>query len=216
MTDKERTLARLDSLVSEYAALVRDDAKATFEGVPSATLIAFVTKCQAAIDSVTRPGDAYRRQAKTIIDQGPYPDVHAREVIGAVTALKSEIENGYLNSFSFLIQSEMFSDYLEMARHLVNEGYKDAAAVISGSSLEVHLRNLCEAHGIETSDSNGRPKKADTLNADLAREGIYEKGDQKNVTAWLDLRNLAAHGHYGSYGPDRVSLLIDNVANFIQ
>ncbi len=37
-----------------------------------------------------------------------------------------------------------------MAEHLLDEGYKDAATVIAGSSLEPHLRQLCQKSGIPT------------------------------------------------------------------
>jgi len=34
------------------------------------------------------------------------------------------------------------------------------------------------------------------MNADLAKVKVYGILEQKNVTAWLDLRNRAAHGKY--------------------
>jgi hypothetical protein len=53
------------------------------------------------------------------------------------------------------------------------------------------------------------------LNADLAKAGKYDKGDQKQVTAWLDLRNKAAHGKYTEYTKERVDLMLDGVRNFV-
>jgi hypothetical protein len=95
-----------------------------------------------------------------------------------------------------------------MSKHLLDQGYKDAAAVIAGSSLEAHLRQLCAKAGVDTDTEAGSPKKADRLNAELAGAEVYAKGDQKNVTAWLDLRNDAAHGHYDRYQGGQVALLI--------
>jgi hypothetical protein len=103
---------------------------------------------------------------------------------------------------------------MEMAEHLLDQGYKDPAAVITGSVLEEHLRKLCDKHGIIVSQG-GKPKKADALNAELAGANVYSKLDQKNVTAWLDLRNKAAHGKYGEYTKDQVALLIQSVRDFI-
>ena len=105
-----------------------------------------------------------------------------------------------------------------MARHLQEGGYKDAAGVITGSALEPHLRQLAKRAGvsIEKSTSKGvRPKKADQINAELAKAATYPVMDQKNVTAWLDLRNKAAHGHYGDYQSEQVALMIDAVRNFM-
>ena len=63
-------------------------------------------------------------------------------------------------------------------------------------------------------DGKLRPVKADTLNAKLVKATIYSKLDQKNVTAWLDLRNKAAHGEYTEYTAEQVVLLISGVREF--
>jgi hypothetical protein len=53
------------------------------------------------------------------------------------------------------------------------------------------------------------------MNADLASAGVYTKLDQKSVTAWLDLRNKAAHGEYAKYSQEQVGLLVSGVRDFI-
>ncbi|MDX6610131.1 MAG: hypothetical protein QOF85_2056 [Solirubrobacterales bacterium] len=97
----------------------------------------------------------------------------------------------------------MFADFLEMANHLLGEGYKDAAAVIAGSTLEGHLRTLAEKLGLPTSNDVGEPLKAARLNEDLRKAEAYEKNDQKAVTAWLGIRNDAAHGTMATTWPGR-------------
>ncbi|MFH1893780.1 MAG: hypothetical protein ABIK83_13995 [Candidatus Zixiibacteriota bacterium] len=101
-----------------------------------------------------------------------------------------------------------------MADHLADSGYKDAAAVIAGSALEAHLRQLCQRYHVD-SEAKGIRKKVDLINSELSKAVAYSKGDQKNVTAWLDLRNKAAHGDYGAYTKDQVALLIASVRDFI-
>ena len=59
------------------------------------------------------------------------------------------------------------------------------------------------------------PQKADAVNAELVKANAYSKLDQKNVTAWLDLRNKAAHGHYTEYQKEQVALMIDAIRDFI-
>jgi hypothetical protein len=113
-----------------------------------------------------------------------------------------------------LVHADLFADFLEMAHYLLQQGYKDPAAVISGSVLEEHLRKLCQKNSIDVLKSDGSPKKADTLNADLSGSNIYPKLDQKNVTAWLDLRNKAAHGHYSEYTKEQVELMLQSVRDF--
>ena len=137
---------------------------------------------------------------------------------GILSSIKIEIEEGWLNSLRGLVSAEIFVDFIEMAEHLISENYKDAAAVMTGSVLEEHLRQLCVKNGIsstETKNSKLVHKKADTLNAELTKAGIYNMLDQKNVTAWLDLRNKAAHGKYSEYTKEQVELMINAVMDFM-
>ena len=115
-------------------------------------------------------------------------------------------------------QSDGNYGFLEMAHQLLAEGYKDPAAVMAGSVLEEHLRQLCQKHDIPTEITKPgcpQPKKADALNADLAKKQVYNKLDQKNVTAWLDLRNKAAHGKYQEYTKEQVSLMLQSLSDFL-
>ena len=97
---------------------------------------------------------------------------------GILSAARVELEGGWLSTTKGLISAEIFSDFLEMAQHLLDEGYKDPAAVMAGSVLEEHLRQLCQKHGIPTEatrQSRPQPKKADALNADLAKKEVYNQ-----------------------------------------
>lgn len=137
---------------------------------------------------------------------------------GILKAVKQEIDGGWLFTVKGLVSAEIFSDFLEMAEYLLQEGYKDPAAVMTGSVLEEHLRQLCGRNGIPVEANRGgklSPKKADLLNADLANAGIYNKLDQKSITSWLDLRNKAAHGKYAEYTKEQVNLMYQGVTNFI-
>jgi hypothetical protein len=137
-------------------------------------------------------------------------------MIGLLTALRDGCANGYLQSVIETVYADVFSDLLEMARHLLEQGYKDPAAVVIGSVLESHLHMPCNKHGLAITYSNGQPRNADLLNTDLKGAGAYDKGDQKATTAWLDLRNKAAHGKYNEYTKEQVALLLEKVRNFLQ
>jgi hypothetical protein len=69
----------------------------------------------------------------------------------------------------YVIHGTVFADFLDMAQHLLDNGYKDAAAVIAGSSLESHLRHLCSKHGVDADTPDGKHKKADRINAELTK-----------------------------------------------
>lgn len=138
--------------------------------------------------------------------------------VAILEAIAEEIAGGWLLTVKSLVSAEVFADFLEMADHLLESGYKDPAAVMGGSVLEEHLRQLCQKHSVPVEEEKeGRPihRKADRLNADLAKANAYTKLDQKLVTAWLDLRNHAAHGKYDLYSADQVTQMLAGVAEFM-
>ena len=140
------------------------------------------------------------------------------QLIGVLKGLYQDLKTGYLKTLSELIHADIFSEYIEMAEYLLEEGYKDPATVITGSTLEEHLRKLCIKNGIDIeimSKGKSGPKKADALNSELAKQVVYSKLEQKSVTAWLDLRNKAAHGKYREYNENQAKQLIIGVRAFI-
>ncbi|MDO9470933.1 MAG: hypothetical protein Q7J23_09485 [Nitrosomonas sp.] len=137
---------------------------------------------------------------------------------GILLAIQDEIDGEWIFSVKKLVSAEIFSDFLEMAEHLLAQDYKDPAAVMIGSVLEENLRQLCHSAGIETEiEKDGAliPKSADRINSDLAKAEVYTKLDQKSVTAWLDLRNKAAHGKYAEYEKEQVVLMMRSVTDFL-
>ncbi|MFE6977890.1 hypothetical protein [Streptomyces sp. NPDC057682] len=50
------------------------------------------------------------------------------------------------------------------------------------------------------------------MNSDLKKAGVYDGLQQKQITAWTDLRNMAAHGNYDD---TQVRLFIDGVRAFL-
>jgi len=133
--------------------------------------------------------------------------------------MRYEIASGWFLPLRELLTAEIFSDFLEMAEHYLELGHKDPAAVMIGSVLEEHLRKLAVRNVIPLiyeKDGKQVPKKADALNAELAKAEVYNKLDQKSVTMWLGLRNSAAHGKYGEYTKDQVQLMLQGVLSFVQ
>lgn len=130
-----------------------------------------------------------------------------------------DIKDGWLIDLKGIISAEIFTDFLEMAKHLLNEHYKDPSAVIIGTVLEEHLKNICLKNKVSliSIDSKGKAvnKKASMLNDELVKAGVYNVLEQKSVTAWLDLRNKAAHGKYTEYDISQVTNMLQNVTDFI-
>lgn len=220
---KKLFLKQIDDVLA-YQDLMREGSEyADASGLPRWEYDRIKTMALAAIYQIAGNDSVYARRAHEA--SRVKPNSHSgdwesyKTVITILESFRAALLNNYLDNAEELIHASMFADFLEMARYLIEEGYKDPAAVIAGSSLEAHLKQLCSKHGVDSEvvDSSGasRPKKADRMNSDLVKAKAYSVLDQKNVTAWLDLRNKAAHGEYDKYGIDQVRLQIAGIQDFL-
>jgi hypothetical protein len=173
-----------------------------------------IARCVAAIERAAGRQSKYSQRLAQVLSQQDHDWNRLARAIGVVDALHHDLQQGFTKSIEELLHADVFSDFLEMAQHLLDSGYKDAGAVIAGTTLEAHLKQLATKFGVPT-DKDGKPKKADSLNTDLVKEDAYSKLDQKNVTAWLGLRNNAAHGNYTEYDKTQVSLMIQSIRDFV-
>jgi hypothetical protein len=134
--------------------------------------------------------------------------------IEILKSIKHEIDNGWLSKLTMLVTADVFSDFLDMAEHLLKENYKDAAAVIAGSVFEDMLRKLASVNGIPTTNDKGKPMTMEPINIELAKKDVFNQLVKKQNTAWADLRNNAAHGNYDEYNEQQVKDMIIYVTGF--
>ncbi len=148
--------------------------------------------------------------------QTKFPKFHnyspVKQALGILRVAKDDYEQGFLFDTRTLIEAEVFDDFLGQGEHLLNTGYFQPAAVVIGSVLEDGLRKLCAKHEIPLS---ARPK-LDTMNADLAKHGVYNTLTQKRVTALADVRNKAAHGEWDQFTRNDVDDMLRSVRQFME
>lgn len=128
---------------------------------------------------------------------------------GVFRAAKEDYEEGYLFNVRSLIKAELLSDdVLDQAKTLLASGYKDLACILAGVALEATLKEMCGRSGIELG-------KSDKMNADLCKAEMYNLAKQKQITAWIDLRNKAAHGEWDAYDRADVDALVEGIERFV-
>ncbi|MGZ3864353.1 MAG: hypothetical protein ACXVPN_03880 [Bacteroidia bacterium] len=216
--DKNELLKRIDHVISlgQSTLATRQSSKYSSDYVDSGKQMGFRTAALSFIKSLYGESHIFYTDFEDRVNgQSPY---ETEKGINILMSIRHEIEHDWLTSIQHLVTAEIFSDFLEMSRHLLDNKYKDPAAVMIGSVLEEHLKRLCINHSVDLNSVKGAdiiPKKADLLNADLVKAGVYGVLEQKNVTAWLDLRNRAAHGKYTEFTIDHVELMYLGVMNFV-
>ncbi|MEA2465654.1 MAG: hypothetical protein QOJ98_3401, partial [Acidobacteriota bacterium] len=160
-------------------------------------------------------GSHYEEHLKRVIQNKYFTGLHSgnyehvSELVGIIKGVQRDIQSGLLRDIRSLLQAEVFADFLEMAEHLLNEHYKDAAAVLIGATLEDSLRKLAARRSVSTHNvSTGRPLTIDPLNTALSKDGAYNPLVQKQITSWANLRNDAAHGNFIAYDEHQVRQML--------
>jgi hypothetical protein len=180
----------------------------------------WVTRCGQFIKNICSEDSVYYKRLESVFNSrrlreiDKYSEKDIGIVLGSVQAFYNDYKDGLLVNVRNLLRAEIFSDFLEMGEHLLNEGYKDAAAVIIGSVLEDTLRNLAVQNDISIKKNNGDFKTIGPLNLDLYNEKVYDKLIMKQIDSLGDIRNKAAHGHYNEYDEEQVRIMLLSIERF--
>ena len=168
MALQSEILRQIDAVLAKHSELRSRSKYDDCSDRPSIDVTALTTLMCETISRLAPTNSQYVESMKTIIRQFGVNNAYVvPHIAGVLTALRTAYDADYVASVTELIHGDIFADFVEMAEYLLSEGYKDAAAVIIGSTLEEHLRQLCIKNGIATGAAE-RPKRADQLNADLA------------------------------------------------
>lgn len=130
---------------------------------------------------------------------------------GILRALKDDLEKGLLLELSELVKAEIFTDFLEIADHLLENDYKDPAASLIGATLENGLKDIATKNTILYNKKDG----IDDLNKKLAAGSIYNALLSKQVDLWRTIRNSADHGNFKDYSLDDVKNMKNGVESFL-
>ncbi|MCK4635444.1 MAG: hypothetical protein KAT32_01140 [Candidatus Moranbacteria bacterium] len=218
MNRKNFFLKQLNTIIEEYDVLKSHGKQNNFLDKKE-DLSTLITKAKTSIQRIVGNSSEYYKELTRILETEEYDGIKLKPVIGIVIALRDDLNNDYLKNLGEIIHSEVFTDFIEMAEYLLSEEYKDATAVIVGSTFESHLKKLCLKNSIDIKLTNKKgdvvSKKAGVLNSELYKKSIYNLIMQKQIIVWLGLRNNAAHGQYSEYNKDDVDLMIKGIINFI-
>jgi hypothetical protein len=116
-----------------------------------------------------------------------------------------------LISFRKLVTAEVFSDFLDMAEHLLANGYKDPSASLIGAVLEIGLRDIASGNELKV----GARDDLTALNNRLAEAAVYSRLVQKSINVWIAIRNYADHGQFEQYAAEDVKSMHTGVREFL-
>lgn len=218
------TVGPAEQAANEIAHVLQEVDEVRSGGLSSYGYGYCLTAITAAIARYAPPHSAYARVAKQDPSFNPlfhssFEETKISHLVGVLKSLQHDLQGGRLRTVGEIVRAEVFEDLLELADSLVDETAphtKDAAANLAGPVLEEHLRKLAAKEELDIERSDGAAKKASALNDELFRMEAYPRAYHKQITAWLEIRNNAAHGRFENYSRDQVRLMINGVSAFIQ
>lgn len=213
MNLQQEILERLDSLIEKATKVL-----ATHQPIPNAigyptldpaAFSEWQTQSLAYLINVLGKDHVYVQQFMAMGRQGLRNALASGQ--GILRAMRQDIEGGYLKRVEDLVSAEVFTDFLDMADHLLEQGYKDPAASLIGAVLEDDLRRIC----VKNSLSLKPLESISSLNKNLADAQVYNRLMQKKVHVWNDIRNNADHGKFSAYLRQDVQDMVKGVRDFL-
>jgi hypothetical protein len=156
-----------------------------------------------------RDSEYYRQFQERCKYSGYYSDVVLGMAI--LNAAWNDYSKGYLFELKALVRAEIFDDFLELAQYLYDQGYYQPAAVLAGGVLEDSLRKLCDKSHIPL---QAKPK-LDSMNSELAKQGVYNTLVQKRIIWLADIRNKAAHAQWATFTAADVDTMLHQIRDFV-
>ncbi len=125
-----------------------------------------------------------------------------------LTTLRDELDSGGLADIGLRIRRATNDDLLTHAEELHAAGYREAAAVVAGCALEIHVRRMA-------GKATHEPTKFDSNVADLQKAGMIDRNEAKILRGAYGIRNAAAHGNNLPPASGTVSNMISSVRSFL-
>jgi len=208
-------LKRLNELIAKGEAILKtkeyeftgDDGKPSFH-VSSPEVKGWGTSVISLLQRVFGESSSHYKFFEKSFSHYDSWELSFRALQAILAAAKEDYEGGYLFNLRGLVKAEVLTDATEQADALLAAGYKDPACVVAGIALEVAIKEISARVGVMSG-------KLDKMNADLCKAGVYNIAKQKQITAWADLRNKAAHGDWAAYNEADVRDMLNGVERFL-
>lgn len=197
MTQQRATFNQDREAVIEKFARLLEKAKQCMEARRSSTdgtispVVYYEVRASALNLLARTAGEAsiYYRELHNM--DGPNPGI----MTGLLTAAMTDYREGFMADAKLLVSAEVFADFLVQAEVLLENDYKDAAAVVVRAVLEDGLRRVCVSKGIAVKDRDGVHQLAEALTKQNALTAVQFK----EIEAKKEIGNKAAHGKFHEY-----------------
>jgi hypothetical protein len=208
--DTGKILKRLDELISAGENVLKTNQGYVRDSVDTELSHQWSTSSLAFLKAIFSENSVHYKEFTSRCEY-PHQGFHARRGLAILKSAREDISGGYLQRVENLVSSNVFSDFLEKAEHLLDNGYKDPAASLIGAVLEDGLRRICGTNNLIVKNDDN----ISSLNKKIADNDIYNRLQQKEIETWNKIRDYADHGHFSEYDIDKVKNMLSGVRSFL-
>lgn len=202
--------------------IVQDQATPNYlEEVNHGAFVKWRTQVVTLLDRVLPPHSPLRKNLQRYLEYSNYSE-EANEVLGTLLACKDDFDAGLLDDLEMRVAASISVDYMEQAEALISESRTCdnthiPAAVLAGAMLEKSMRTLCQKQNPPIADttSGGKKKTLNPLIDDLKAANVFNEIYAKQLRAWADIRNAAAHGRFEEFTKEQVGAMIAGINQFL-
>lgn len=208
MTDlKTKIITRAEEIIA-LGEKIKDQPN---HSVDTSDYSEWITSTKNLIRQVCGENSPYYADFVSTLDGPGHPKYYVDYGNGILNALLKDLEYGFLGQIENLVSAEVFTDFLDMAEHLLAAGYKDPAAFLVGATLEEGLRRISKINSISMLNSDD----ISSLSTKLVQAKILNEIKRKQVMAWKAIRDNADHGKFEQYTAEQVSTMLVGVRDFL-
>jgi len=176
------------------------------------------TNCLSVLDAIIPHNHLHRRTLQTFQKHVTgYKNI--QWAIGVLNGIGEDFDRNLLITSVAEIEYEVSCDYLDTAKALLNaQGVPDSnittAAVLTGIALERRLRRLWAEHNA-SAEATDKNKRLGALIDELKKADVINETKAKQLRAWADIRNHAAHGDQEQFTVRDLKHMIDGAKDFL-
>ena len=126
--------------------------------------------------------------------------------------MNEEFQTGFLHGIEILVTRDMLDTIVEEARVLLQAKYKDATAIYCRVILETSAKKLCDNNKL----SYRKKEKLSSIIDKLRKKGFLSLPEWRQIQAWTDIGNSAAHGKFDDYSEEDVKNMLNGIDSFIE
>ncbi len=138
--------------------------------------------------------------------------------LGILSAATTELQDNWVETTRGAITSEILADFMAMAEIHIEAGNLQSGLILIGAVIEKHLRNLCLAGNISTTNQqsgSASPKKPLQLTGEAYKKKLYDRQQHRRIISWLEICDNAALDTMSDISVEQVQDMHADVSRFL-